>query len=67
MTRGSLSRLFLAAPLALALHAVPASAGTSEITPFVGAMIPANTLILESSGTYIRMQTQTLTASIWAR
>jgi hypothetical protein len=60
MTRGSLSRLLLAAPLALALHAAAASAGTSEVTPFIGAMIPANSLILESSGSIIRMQTQTL-------
>jgi len=61
MTRGSLSKLWLAAPLALALHAAPASAGSSEVTPFIGAMIPANTLLMETTaGTLIRMQTQTL-------
>jgi hypothetical protein len=38
----------------------PALAKSLEVTPFVGAMIPANSLFLESGGgSYIRMQTHT--------
>src|SRR5262245_24360524 len=62
MTHRSLSRLMLAAVFAcaLALPAAPASAAEHEVTPFIGGMIPANTLIMSSTPTVIRMQTQTL-------
>ena len=39
----------------------PALAKPLEVTPFLGAMIPANSLFLESGGgSYIRMQTHTV-------
>lgn len=62
MTRGPLTLLLLAAVLAsaLALAPAPASAVEHEITPFIGAMIPANTLLITSAPTVLRMQTQTL-------
>lgn len=62
MTRGPLTLLLFAAVLAsaLALAPAPASAAEHEITPFIGVMIPANSLLLESSGSIVRMQSQTL-------
>lgn len=62
MTRFPLSLFLLAAIFAsaLALAPAPAWAAEHEITPFIGAMIPANSLILSTSPTVIRMQTQTL-------
>jgi hypothetical protein len=53
----------LAAIALVALLAVPfRSASAFEATPFVGAMIPANSLVLQTSGTagYFRMQTHTV-------
>jgi hypothetical protein len=61
MTRGYVDCLaaLLTASIALPLQKV--SAGTCEVSPFVGAMIPANTLLIENAGaTYIRMKTHTI-------
>jgi hypothetical protein len=61
MTRGSVACLaaLLTASIALPLQKV--SAGTCEVSPFVGAMIPANTLLLETNGSsYVRMKTHTI-------
>jgi len=64
MTRRPLSLLSFAAVLvaAFAIAPAPASAADHEVTPFIGAMIPANTLLMSNNGssTLIRMQTQTL-------
>jgi len=61
MTHRPLALLFAAIlALALAVPAAPASAAEHEITPFIGAMIPANSLLLSTTPSIIRMQTQTL-------
>jgi len=47
--------------LALCLIGSRAESKPLEVTPFLGAMIPANSLFLQSGGgTYIRMQTHTV-------
>lgn len=61
MNRGVLSRAALLLAVSIALPLKTASAGTCQVSPFVGAMIPANTLLLlTSGGSYIRMKTHTL-------
>jgi len=61
MTRGSIALLVLMLALSMVLPLQSASAGTCEVSPFIGAMIPANTLLIETSGGgYIRMKTHTI-------
>ncbi|HEX5030719.1 MAG TPA: hypothetical protein VFX78_04585 [Candidatus Eisenbacteria bacterium] len=61
MNRRILSRVALLLAASIALPLQTASAGTCEVSPFVGAMIPANTLLLlTSAGSYIRMKTHTI-------
>lgn len=61
MTRGFVALLVLLLAASIALPAQPASAGTCEVSPFIGAMIPANTLLIETTGGgYVRMKTHTI-------
>ena len=58
MTRRLVARFALVFVTWLAFPLQTASAGTCEVSPFVGAMIPANTLLIQTtSGTYVRMRT----------
>lgn len=60
MTRG-IAALALLLAVSFAVPIRPAMAGTCEVSPFVGAMIPANTqLLLTENGSYIRMKTHTI-------
>lgn len=53
--------LTLAALLALFAASSQPALAAIDATPFIGAMIPANSLLLESSGaSYIRMETHTV-------
>jgi hypothetical protein len=61
MTRGSIALLLLLLAASLALPVQSAFAGACEVTPFIGAMIPANTLLIETTGGgYLRMKTHTV-------
>ena len=58
MTRRSLALAALLALMAVPVHSAHAAV---EVTPFFGAMIPANTQFMESSGaSFIRMETHTV-------
>jgi hypothetical protein len=61
MIRSFVSRAALLLAVSVAAPLGTASAGTCDVTPFVGAMIPANTMLLQTtSSSYLRMRTHTI-------